>query len=298
MARTKETYGNVTGFTQEFIETEVANTRNSALNAQQFVTIDTTLEGNTGDKISIGVITASGVAEDVAEGEGNTAQVSVGVTEKEYEVKTAQAWFQYTDERLRRTPPEVAAGISHLGVTLYNKFNDEFYAELAKTTNTLKATALDFDAVVDAQALISLDTTTTIGSDEGAASDVEQAVAAQTNILVGKDLLKAMRKSCKDELKYVEAYVRKGYVGTISGTNVYYSKIMDTTPYKTSLFLFTKAAVTDFVKAAVEIEASQKGSRSAEDANKRINNIFARQSYVVALTDETKAVKLTIGAGA
>ena len=268
MPRTTESYGNVTGFTNEFIETEVANTRNSALDMQQFVTVNTTLEANTGDKISIGLITASGEAEDVAEGKGNTKQVAVGVSEKEYEVKTAQAWFQYTDERLRRTPNEVAAGISHLGITLPNKFNTETYAEWAKSKNTITATVLDFDTIVDAQSQISLDTVTTIGQDEGAASTVEQSVANQTTLFIGKDLLKALRKNCKDELKYVEAYNRTGYV------------------------------VTDFIKADVEIETSQKGSRSADDANKRINNIFARQTYVVALTDETKAVVGTIGAGA
>ena len=297
MPRTTETYGNVTGFTNEFIETEVANTRNSALDMQQFVTVNTTLEANTGDKISIGLITASGEAEDVAEGNGNTKQVAVGVSEKEYEVKTAQAWFQYTDERLRRTPNEVAAGISHLGITLPNKFNTETYAEWAKSKNTITATVLDFDTIVDAQSQISLDTVTTIGQDEGAASTVEQSVANQTTLFIGKDLLKALRKNCKDELKYVEAYNRTGYVGTIAGTNIYYMKPMDTT-YKGKFFLFTKKAVTDFIKADVEIETSQKGSRSADDANKRINNIFARQTYVVALTDETKAVVGTIGAGA
>ena len=294
--RATETYGDVTGFTNEFIETEIANSRNSALNAQIFCTVDTTLQGNDGDIISIGRIAATGAAEDVAEGAGNTGKVSVGVSEIDYEVKTAQAWFQYTDERLRRTPKEVAAGISHLGVALYNKFNDEFYAELAKTTNTLSVTAFDFDAIVDAQSQISLDTYSADGMDEGAASDTQSSVASQTNILVGKDLLKALRKSAKDELKYVEGFLRTGYVGTIGGTNLYYSKLMDGTAYKSTAFLFTKRAVTDFVKAGVETEISQKGSRSSDDANKRINNIFARQSYVVALTDSTKAVKITVGA--
>ncbi|RGJ47420.1 hypothetical protein DXD59_00550 [Olsenella sp. TM06-36] len=295
--RATETYGDVTGFTNEFIETEIANGRNSALNAQIFCTVDNTLQANAGDIVSIGRIAATGAAEDVAEGKGNTGKISVGVSEVDYEVKTVQAWFQYTDERLRRTPTEVAAGISHLGVALYNKFNDEFYAELAKTTNTLSATAFDFDAIVDAQSQISLDTYTTDGMDEGAVSDVQGAVGAQTNVLIGKDLLKALRKSAKDELKYVEGFIRAGYVGTIGGTNLYYTKIMDGTAYKNTAFMFTKGAVTDFVKAAVEIEASQKGTRSSDDANKRINNIFARQSYIVALTDTTKAVKVTVGTG-
>lgn len=298
--RVTETFGSVSGFTNEFIETEIADARDSALNTQIFCTVDTSLQGAPGDIVSIGRIKATGEAEDVAEGAGNTKSVSVGVDEVDYEVKTAQVHFQYTDERLRRTPNEVAAGIGHLGIALYNKFNNEFYAELAKSTNALnvKAATLSFDDIVDAQAQISLDTYTTKGQDEGAAGDVQSSVANQTNILIGKELLKSLRKSSKDELKYVESFVRQGYVGTIAGTNIYYSKVMDGTAYANKAFLFTKSAVTDFIKSAVETEVSQKGSRSSDDANKRMNNIYARQTYLVALTDSTKAVVITTGATA
>ena len=36
--------------------------------------------------------------------------------------------------------------------------------------------------------------------------------------------------------------------------------------------------------------------RSAEDANIRQNTIISRKYYLAALTDETKAVKITVGA--
>lgn len=291
-----ETYGDVTGFTNYALSTEIADTRNSALNAQIYTTVDTSLQGETGDIVKVGRITPTGEAEDVAEGSGNTKKISVGVDSFEYEIKTAQDWFQYTDERLRRTPNEVAAGISQLGVALTNKMNVEVFAELNKATQTQTATALNFDAIVDAQNEIDLDTFTRIGQEEGALAASEQATATQTMLLVGKAQRAAIRKACKDELQYVEAYVRTGYVGTVAGTNIYYNKLMDGTDYAKKAFLFTRSAVTTFIKSGVEVEQSTKNNRSADDANKRINNVFARQSYIVALTDATKIVAITIGA--
>lgn len=291
-----ESFGEVTGFTNYAISTEIADTRNSALSAQIYTTVDTSLQGETGDIVKIGRITPAGEAEDVAEGAGNTKKISVGVTSVEYEVKTAQDWFQYTDERLRRTPTEVAAGISHLGIALANKMNLEVVGQLNEATLAQTSSALNFDAVVDAQNLIDLDTFTRIGQEEGGLSESEQETARQTMMIVGKSQRAAIRKACKDELQYVEAYVRSGYIGTVAGTNIYYNKLMDAADYAKTAFLFTRGAVTTFIKAGVETETSVKGSRSADDANKRMNNVFARQSYIVALTDATKVVKITIGA--
>ena len=55
----------------------------------------------------------------------------------------------------------------------------------------------------------------------------------------------------------------------------------------------TKEAVTLFVKKGTEVEQPP---RSADDANIRQNTILSRKYYLAALTDETKAVKITLGA--
>lgn len=290
-----ESYGDVEGFTNAYIANEVQDARNSALDHQIFTTVDTTLTANVGDIYHVNRIILAGVAQDVAEGYGNTSDVSTDTAQVDYEVKTAQARFKYTDERLRRTPNEVAAGLGHLGTTIYNKINTEVVAELNKGTQTLSASALNFDAVVDAQNLLDLDTFSQLGPDEGENSDAIKA--PQTMMLVGKNLRAALRKACKDELKYVEAYVRTGYVGTIAGTNIYYSKLMDGDDYADKAFLFTKQAVTTFIKTAVEIEQLAKGNRSGDDANIRMNHAFARQVYVVALTDDTKVAVINVGGG-
>ena len=291
-----ESFGGVEGFSNQFIETQVKNTRNSALDYQNLVTVNTTLEANPGDVYHVDRIIPAGEAEIVAEGAGNKNKITTSTEQSDYTVATAQAWFQYTDERLRRTPDSVAAGIANLGVTLTNKMNLDIVGELAKSTTTQTSKSLDFDSIVDAQNLLDLDTFTEVGVAEG--QSTEQVVADGTTLFVGKVLRAAIRKACKDELKYVESFVRQGYIGTIAGTNVFYSKLMDATTYNSKAFLFNKQAVTVFMKSTPEIEAYQKGNRAASDANTRTNNVFARQTYVTALTDATKAAVITIGAGA
>ena len=73
-----------------------------------------------------------------------------------------------------------------------------------------------------------------------------------------------------------------GQIGTISGVPVIVSK-------KTSAgvaYLATKEAVTLFNKKGVEVEPK----RQAEE---RINTEITRKVCLVALTDSTKAVKIT-----
>ena len=55
------------------------------------------------------------------------------------------------------------------------------------------------------------------------------------------------------------------------------------------IIVATKDAVTIFNKKGVEIEQER-------DANTRKNSAFSRKYYVVALTNESKAVKIKLGA--
>ena len=94
-----------------------------------------------------------------------------------------------------------------------------------------------------------------------------------------------IRKALKDDLKYVEAYAKNGYVGTVGGVNLYTKK--DATAGE--IIIATREAVTLFNKKGVEIEQER-------DANIRKNSIFSRKYYLAALTDATKAVKITLNA--
>ena len=96
----------------------------------------------------------------------------------------------------------------------------------------------------------------------------------------------AIRKSLKDDLKYVEAFAKNGYVGTVAGINLY-TKADATVG---TIIIGTKDAVTLFVKTGVETEQEREG-------NTRQNSIFSRKYYLAALTDATKAVKMVKSAG-
>lgn len=100
-----------------------------------------------------------------------------------------------------------------------------------------------------------------------------------------------MRKALKDDLKYVEPFARNGYVGSVGGVNLYTKK--DATAGE--IVIATREAVTLFVKKGTEIEQIGVNLRSSEDANVRLNTVFARKYYLAALTDQTKAVKITLG---
>ena len=61
-----------------------------------------------------------------------------------------------------------------------------------------------------------------------------------------------------------------------------------------TIIIGTREAVTLFNKKGVEIEQVAANSRSETAANTRLNTIFSRKYYLAALTDATKAVKITV----
>ena len=95
----------------------------------------------------------------------------------------------------------------------------------------------------------------------------------------------AIRKALKDDLKYVESFVRSGYIGTVAGVNLYTKQ----DAIAGTICGGTKKAVTFFNKKGAEVEQER-------DANVRLNEIYARKYYLAALTDDTQCFKITAGA--
>ena len=91
-------------------------------------------------------------------------------------------------------------------------------------------------------------------------------------------------KALKDDLKYSEGFVRTGYIGTVAGVPVIVTKAVEAG----KAYLATKEAVTVFIKKDSETEYER-------DADKRKNSYWVRKFAVVALTDATKVVKITVG---
>ncbi len=255
-----------------FLSNEVEDQFNSHLDLAQFCTIDRNLEGSAGMKRVINVYSATDGTEKLAKGVGNSKSISVSHTSKEYEILLAQNKFEYYDEEAMTDPMIVPVGMKHAGTDLFNATNADVYAEYAKATLSTAPTAFDFAAFVDAQAKLG----------------IENLEGVQMFGFVHPDDMASVRKALKDDLKYVEAFARNGYVGTVAGINLYTKA--DATAG--TIIVATKEAVTLFIKKGAEVEQITNGTRSEEAANARLNTIFSRKYYLAALTDATKAVKM------
>ena len=251
-----------------YLSNEVEDQFNSHLDLTQFCTVDKTLQGTAGMKRVINVYSATNGTEKLAKGAGNTKSISVSFAPKEYEILMAQNRFDYYDEEAMTDPNIVPVGMKHAGTDLYNTANADIYAEYAKATLSTAPTAFDFAAFVDASAKLGLE-------------NIEDVTLFG---FVHPDDMAAVRKALKDDLKYVEAYAKNGYVGTVAGINLYGKA--DATAG--TIIVATKDAVTLFVKTGVETEQER-------DGNTRQNSIFNRKYYLAALTDATKAVKMVKG---
>ena len=252
-----------------FLSNTVEDQFNSHLDLVPFCTVDNTLEGTAGMKRIIHAYRATNGTEKLTVGQGNSKSIEVSYTPAEYEIALAQNRFTWNDEHAMTDPMLVPVGMKHAGTDMFNTVQADIYGEFAKTGLEVTATAPNFDAFVDA----------------GAALNIENLEGVIKFALVcPKDMAK-VRKALKDDLKYVEAFATKGYVGSVGDIHLYTKQ--DAT--EGEIIVATKEAVTIFNKKGVEVESDR-------DANTRVNNAYSRKYYVVALTDESKAVKIKLGA--
>lgn len=272
--------GKNTVYSNFFLSNEVEDQFNSHLDLQQFCTVDNSLVGTAGMTRKVNVYKATDGTEKLGVGEGNSKSITVSFSPEEYKILLAQNRFEYYDEEAMEDPMVVPVGVRHMGTDMFNTVNKDIFAEFGKTETTLEAADYGFATFADAVAKLNIES---IDNDPAQVSPMAFAFANAEDMA-------AIRKALKDDLKYVESFVRTGYVGTVAGVNLYAKK--DAT--KGEIILATRQAVTLFVKKGTEIEQIVGHSRSETAANTRLNTIFARKYYLAALTDKTKAVKITV----
>ena len=236
------------------------------VNINNYMTIDTSLAENAGMKKVINTYTSTGSVEELGMGEGNTSEIEVSFTPVEYEVKTYQGKFSFYDEQEMTDAMVVDTGLQHSADNMVNTFTELAIAEFEKATLKHSAEAWGFDVVVDAIAKMNLEN------------------EANLFLLISPAEQAAIRKALADELKYSEGFARTGYIGSVCGVPVIVSKAVPAGKG----YLATKEAVTVFIKKDTETEYER-------DADKRHNKYWVRKVGVVALTDATKAVAITIG---
>ena len=250
------------------IEAKLEDLYTTKLDLNPFITTNMSLAASAGDKIVVNVYNATGNVEDLTMGNGNTSDIEVTYTPKEYVVGVTQGRFSYYDEQINKDPRIVDVGVQGVAAKMANDMTSKIITELGKATLTAEYTTNpNFDAIVDGLAQLN--------------KEDETGVFAFLNVKTGA----ALKKAVKDDLKYIENFVRTGYLGTIAGVNLYTTKAMP----DDAIYMATKEAVTNFVKRGAEVEYDR-------DPDTRNNKYWLRKTQVVALTDATQVVKITKGA--
>lgn len=251
-----------------FLSNEIEDQFQSHLDLQQFCTIDNTLTGVVGMLRKVHKYKATDGTEKLTMGKGNTKTIEAGYTEKEYRIQMAQNRFAYYDEEAMTDPMVITTGTRHAGTDMFNTVNADIFGAFNEATMTVVATALGFDAFVDGSAMLNLENLESVSI---------------FGFVHPSDVAK-LRKAMKEDLKYVEAFAKQGYVGTVGGINIYTKKNAE--PGK--VVIGTKEAVTLFNKKGTEVEQEREG-------NIRKNTVYSRKYYLAAMTNEAKAVKIIVG---
>ena len=245
------------------LENKLESVLATKLDLLNYLTPDYSLQAAPGMIKKVHTYKPSGSVEDLTQGNGNTGNIDAGFIEKEYTVGVTQGRFPYYDEQAMTDPAFVDAGIKGMAEIMANdlttKAIKEFgHAILAKTTS-------DFSLadIIDAIALYPYE-------EEG-----------DLFMLCGMKAKAKIRKALKDELKYVEDFARKGYIGSLMGIPVFESKAVP----DDCAFIASRAAVTAFIKKGVESEQER-------DANTRKTTVYLRKCMVVALTDATRCIMM------
>ena len=252
-----------TVFANYVLEDKIKDLLTTSVNTRSLMTIDASLAETAGMKKTINTYTYTGSAESVAARAGNTATGSVAYVGKDYTVGMLQQKADYTDEDIMKDGNVLDVLMKGAAQVMTNKLTADFYAALASDTNVgnttfAKGTKISYDAIVDAIAAMNIE-------DE-----------SQLFLIISPAMKADIRKDEDFKSAQMGEVIYNGQVGTIAGIPVIVSKAVSGKAY-----LMTKEAVTCFMKRDVEVEQSR-------DADKRINYVFFRDAYVVAVTDATK----------
>ena len=245
------------------LENKIEDMLSTHMALNQFCSVDNSLTANAGMTKKIHKYIADGQVDEVSMGQGNTHDITVSFVEEEYVVGTTQGKFAYYDEQEMTDPMVVDTGLAGMSAKMTNDLTTKIVAEFDKATKISIPSAIGFDAIVDAIALYPYE------EQDG------------LFLLMGFKSLATFRKALGDNLKYVEDFVRTGYIGSVCGVPVYVTKaIADNT-----IYLADRKAVTLFYKKGSEVEQKR-------DPDVRLNEIFARKVMLVALTDATRLIKI------
>lgn len=257
-----------TGYDNFVIQDKINSILTTKLDINRFLTPDYSLEGTPGLTKKVHLYTGTGSAEVLARGDGNTGFIDAGYIEREYTAVRTQGTTRWYDDDAFADPKLVDAKLQALGESMVNAWTGAAITEYAKSVRTL---ACDFSTTnnnylfnlfADALAMFPEE-------EDGLFALVNPANKAW------------IRKALADDLKYIEAYVRTGYVGSVAGVPIYESKAV----LKDSIYIAKKEAVVATIKTSVRIERDR-------DINTKKNTVVADRYAIIALEDNSKLLML------
>jgi hypothetical protein len=252
-----------TVFENKVIEAKAQDLLTTAVNTRNLMTVDNSLTEEAGMTKTINVYTYSGEAEELGIGEGNSVRGGITFEGKDYVVKMVQQAFDYHDEEFMKDHNIVDMGVKGATQLMTNKMTADFIAEAQKATVSHSAPEFGYDAVVDGIAKLNLE-------------DESKLFLVIPN---------AWKADLRKDPDYVAArmgeVVYNGQVGSVCGIPVIATKALTDAAY-----VMSAEAISLIMKKDVEVEQER-------DADKRLNSIYLRAAYIVALTDATKICKVT-----
>lgn len=257
-----------TVFDNRVLADKATDLLNTKINTRSLMTIDNQLAENEGMYKTINTYTYNGQVEEVSERNGNTVVGSVSHVSKDYRVKVLQQKADYTDEDYMKDENVLDVLMNGSAQVMVNKFNDDFFGALATDENiksrAIAAAAIGYADIVDAIA------------------DMNVEDESQLFLIISPSMKAAIRKDSDYKSAQMGEVIYNGQIGSIAGIPVIVSKYLKDGDVA---YLMTNEAATCFMKKDVEVEQDR-------NANTRVNTVILRSSYVLAITDATKAIKI------
>ena len=249
------------------LENKMTDLVNTNLNVNALFTTDTSLESEAGLKKIVNKYTYSGTVEKLTKGAKNTVKGSVTLVPTEYTVERYQQTFEYNDMDIMQDPYVLDVMTTGAAETMANHIRTQYFAELAKISNTSTYTTLNYDTIVDALQ--------TIGRE----------VESDQFIIMGLDGKAAIRKDADFKASRQGEILFNGQFGNICGVPCLFSKLVP----EGTVYVTARDQVKFFVKKAGTVEQDR-------DIETKNNTVVYERVGLIALVDDTKSVKLTKGA--
>lgn len=254
------------GYENFVLENKMTNDVNTALDVNALFTRDESLATEAGlDKV-IHKYTYTGKVEQLGAGEKNTIRGAVNYVPEKYTVKRYQQTFDYNDMDIMQDPYLLDVATNGAAIVMANEIRDEYFAELAKISNTDTYDALNYDVIVDALASIG------------------REVENDMFIVMGLDARAAIRKDADYKASRQGEILYSGQFGTIAGVPCLFTK--HSACANGEVFITAKDQVKFFVKKDGSVEQDR-------DIETKDNTVVYERHGVMALVDETKSFKLT-----